>query len=97
MPVTDPLPVSPPQRAAHARITSALSPRQAAEKLEASFLVEMLKAAGIGKSPSFSGGIGEDQFASYQRQALADKLVQSGGIGLAESFYQSLAEKHNDQ
>lgn len=95
--MTDPLPFTAQpravQRAPHASVKSALTPRQAAEKLEASFLAEMLKSAGVGKSPSFGGGIGEDQFASYQRQALAEKIVESGGIGLAESFYQALVEK----
>ena len=99
--MTDPLP-SPAEpravhRAAHAPVKSVLTQRQAAEKLEASFLAEMLKSAGVGKSPSFEGGIGEDQFGSYQRQALAEAMVKSGGIGLAETFYQALVEKQNDQ
>ena len=92
--MTDPLP-SPAEpravhRAAHAPVKSVLTQRQAAEKLEASFLAEMLKSAGVGKSPSFEGG-------SYQRQALAEAMVKSGGIGLAETFYQALVEKQNDQ
>ncbi|MEB8387651.1 rod-binding protein [Rhodobacteraceae bacterium KMM 6894] len=99
--MTDPLssPTTPHavQRAAHAPVKTALTQRQAAEKLEASFLAEMLKSAGVGTSPSFGGGIGEDQFASYQRQALAEEMVKSGGIGLAETFYQALVEKQNDQ
>ncbi len=71
--------------------------RAVAEKLEASFLAEMLKSVGVGEQKnSFSGGVGEDQFASFLRQALANKMVSSGGIGLAESFYNSLMEKSND-
>lgn len=71
--------------------------RAVAEKLEATFLAEMLKSAGVGaQENSFSGGVGEDQFASFMRQALADEMVKSGGIGLAESFYRSLMEKSND-
>jgi hypothetical protein len=39
---------------------------EAAKKLEATFLAEMLKAAGFGKTrDSFGGGEGEDQFASF--------------------------------
>lgn len=100
IPVTDPLPITlPPPAAAkaHASVTSALSAREAAQKLEASFLAEMLKSAGFGKSPSLGGGIGEDQFASFQRQALAEEMVKSGSIGLAESFYMALVEKQNDR
>ncbi|WP_294608851.1 rod-binding protein [Roseovarius sp.] len=71
--------------------------REAAERLEASFLAEMLKSAGFGEQEnSFSGSSGEDQFASFHREALALQMVRNGGIGLAEVFYQSLTEKTND-
>ncbi|MDX5414291.1 MAG: rod-binding protein [Rhodobacterales bacterium] len=70
--------------------------RQAAQQLEAGFLAEMLKAAGLGKaSDSFSGGAGEDQFASFLRQAQAEEMVKSGGIGLAESLYHALKERQD--
>ncbi|PVA09708.1 hypothetical protein DC366_11285 [Pelagivirga sediminicola] len=79
-----------------AGISASLSAREAAQKLEATFLAEMLKSAGFGKSSEFAGGIGEEQFASFQRQALADEIVKSGGLGLAETFYQSMMEISND-
>ncbi len=64
---------------------------QAAQKLEASFLSEMLKAAKFGEArDSFGGGIGEDQFASFLRDAHAEHMVEVGGIGLAESIYKAL-------
>ncbi|WP_420569088.1 rod-binding protein [Thalassovita sp.] len=70
--------------------------REAAQKIEASFLSEMLKAAGVGKaSETFGGGIGEEQFASFLRDAQAQEMVRAGGIGLAESLFQSLKEKDN--
>ena len=71
--------------------------RTAAEKIEASFLAEMLKSAGLGKtSGEFGGGAGEDQFASFLVQEQAMLMVKSGGIGLAESIFDSLKEKQND-
>lgn len=70
--------------------------RRVAEQLEASFLSEMLKEAGLGKpSETFGGGAGEDQFASFLRQAQADEIVKVGGIGLAESLYEALKENEN--
>lgn len=70
--------------------------RKAAEALEASFLAEMLKAAGLGKtSGQFGGGQGEDQFASFLVQEQAKQMVQAGGIGLTESLFESLKEKRN--
>lgn len=72
--------------------------RAVAEKLEASFLAEMLKSAGVGEQDnSFSGSPGEAQFASFQREALAREMVASGGIGLADIFHANLKEKTNDR
>lgn len=71
--------------------------RAAAEKLEAGFLAEMLKSAGLGKtSGHFGGGAGEDQFASFLVEEQAMQMVRAGGIGLTESLFQSLKEKQHD-
>jgi len=67
--------------------------RIAAGKLEAAFLAEMLKAARFGETPTaFGGGIGEDQFASFLRNAQAEEWVRAGGIGLAEQLFTSLSK-----
>ena len=72
--------------------------REAAVKLEANFLAEMLKSAGLGKtSEGFGGGAGEEQFSSFLVQAQAAALAEAGGVGLAESLFQSLMESaHED-
>ncbi len=80
----------------HAKRVTPPSAREVAQKLEATFLAEMLKSAGFGKTASFAGGIGEEQFASFQRQALAEEMVKAGGLGLADTFYQSMMEASND-
>lgn len=68
-----------------------LALRKAAKALEASFLAEMLKSAGVGKSSEhFGGGAGEDGFASFLVTAQAEHMVKAGGLGLAERIYQSL-------
>ncbi len=70
---------------------------KAAQKLEATFLAEMLKSAGFGKPrESFGGGIGEDQFGSFLRQAQADEMVKTGGIGLAQSLFEALKERADE-
>ena len=70
--------------------------RNVARDLEASFLSEMLKHAGLGASrESFGGGAGEDQFSSLLIDAQAKTLADSGGIGLAETIFKSLKEKTN--
>lgn len=70
--------------------------RDASQKLEANFLAQMLKESGLGKTPDFAGGgEGEDQFASFLIDAQAQKIVEAGGIGLAEQIFQSLAGRAN--
>ena len=98
-----PLQAVPPQTSKQASGTAgtALDDRAlrvAAEKLEATFLAEMLKAAGLGEArDAFGGGAGEEQFASFLRQAQAEEMVRTGGLGLAESLYQALKEKQDEQ
>ena len=66
-----------------------------AKALEAAFLSEMLSYAGLGASDgAFSGGVGEEQFSSFLREAQAKAIVDHGGIGLAENLFKSLV-KHD--
>lgn len=83
----------PPDRAAK---DAAL--RQAAQALEASFLTEMLNAAGLGKAREGlgSGGAGEDHFASFLVREHARIMVEAGGIGLSESIFNALKEQADD-
>ena len=68
--------------------------RDAAHKLEATFLSEMLKSAGFGTPrESFGGGIGEDQFSSFLRDEQARAMVEAGGIGLAEALFEAMKER----
>lgn len=70
--------------------------RAAADKLEASFLSEMLKAAKFGEPrESFGGGAGEAQFASFLRQEVAEDMVRAGGLGLSEHIFNSLKARSN--
>lgn len=70
--------------------------RQVSVDLEASFLAEMLKHAGLGEPrESFGGGAGEDGFASYLRQAQAGQMARAGGIGLAQHIYESLKARED--
>jgi Rod binding domain-containing protein len=66
----------------------------AAKKLEANFISEMLKSSGAGKSRThFGGGAGEDQFSGFLVQEYATAMVEAGGIGLSESIYEALVKR----
>ena len=63
----------------------------ASQALEATFLSEMLKSAGVGAPrDSFGGGAGEAPFAGFLADEYARSLADRGGIGLSESIYRSL-------
>ena len=69
---------------------------EAAQKLEAGFLAEMLKSAGLGAVPdAFGGGAGEEQFASFMIEAQAREMVQAGGIGLAQSLFEAMKARED--
>jgi Rod binding domain-containing protein len=56
----------------------------------------MLKAAGVGEQiEGWGGGVGEEQFASFLRQAQAEEMAKTGGIGLAEGLFEALKERTN--
>jgi Rod binding domain-containing protein len=65
--------------------------KDAAIRLEASFLAEVLKSAGMGMPrDAFGGGHGEEQFASLLVQEQAERIARAGGIGLAETIFNAL-------
>lgn len=68
--------------------------RAASIELEATFLAEMLKSAGLGRArQSFGGGAGEDQFSSFLIQQQAQQMARAGGIGLSEVLFNAMMEK----
>ena len=60
---------------------------QTAQKFEASFLSIMLQQMfeGTETSAPFGGGPGEQMFKSFMAEAMANKMVKTGGVGLAAS------------
>ncbi len=60
---------------------------QTAQKFESSFLSIMLQQMFQGSETSapFGGGPGEQMFKSFMAEAMANKMVKTGGVGLAAS------------
>ena len=93
MPPVTPL-SAPPPRTLSADRTLLL--KQKSAELEAAFLAEMLSFTGLGDTKgTMTGGIGEEQFASFLRAEQAKLMVAQGGIGLAEQIFQSLAKREH--
>lgn len=94
------IPILPPPRptsAFHDTINADPKLRDAAQKLEATFLAEMLKSAGLGTPrDAFGGGQGEEQFSSFLREAQAEEMAKTGGIGLAEAIFEAMKVRMQD-
>lgn len=72
--------------------------KRKAQELEANFLSEMLSYTGLDdQEGAFSGGIGEDQFKSFLRDAQAKAMVEHGGVGLTENIFNALVKRENEQ
>ena len=62
------------------------------QALEATFLAEMLKNAGVGTPrDALGGGAGEAPFTSFLTTEYARSMSEQGGVGLAEAIYRALA------
>ena len=95
IPPPGPLPASTATRPTTATPDAELARiKKAAVDLEATFLAEMLKSAGLGEARgAFGGGEGESQFSSMLVTEHAKAMAKAGGIGLAEQFVTALQER----
>ena len=66
--------------------------KETAQKFESSFLSIMLQQMfdGVETSAPFGGGPGEAMFKSFMAEAMANKMVKSGGIGLATTVQREM-------
>lgn len=79
------------ERARPADDARAAELRRVATEFEAVFLAQMLKHAGVGKTPeAFGGGEGEDAFADMLTAERARLMAERGGIGLGEQLFEAL-------
>ena len=68
--------------------------KSATVELEATFLAEMLRSGGLGKSSgALGGGVGEEQFSSMLVMQQARQIARTGGIGLSEILFRSILEQ----
>lgn len=63
---------------------------QTAKDFEAAFLAEALGHMGVDAAKGVQGAA---PFASFVNRAYAERLVESGGLGLAENIVRSLAAR----
>jgi flagellar protein FlgJ len=66
--------------------------KQTAETFESSFLSIMLQQMfdGTDTAAPFGGGPGEQMFKSFLTEAIANKMVKTGGVGIAASVQREM-------
>jgi Rod binding domain-containing protein len=66
--------------------------KQTSQKFESAFLSVMLQQMfeGTETSAPFGGGPGEQMFKSFMAQAMADKVVKTGGVGVAAAVQREM-------
>lgn len=67
-------------------------PMQAAKEFESVFLSNYLSSmfSGLSTEAPFGGGHAEETWRGFLVQGYAEKIVENGGIGIAESVYREL-------
>nr|WP_194245024.1 hypothetical protein [Donghicola mangrovi] len=65
--------------------------RSTAQKLEACFTAEMLRAAGLhSQGGTAGGGVGETQFSSFLIEQQAKAITTAGGLNLTDCILSKL-------
>ena len=82
----------PPGAASAAELAKRGQIKDTARKFESAFLSIMVQQMfeGTETAAPFGGGPGEQMFKSFMAQAMADKMVKSGGVGLAASVQREM-------
>jgi flagellar protein FlgJ len=73
------------------QLRTAAQIQDVALKFEAVFVAEMLRHTGLGEvRDTFGGGVGEAGFSGFLIQAYAEKISETGRLGIADGVYRSL-------
>jgi Rod binding domain-containing protein len=66
--------------------------KETAEKFEAQFLSIMLQQMfeGVQMEGPFGGGPGETMFRSFMTEAMANNMVRTGGVGIADTVQREM-------
>jgi Rod binding domain-containing protein len=70
---------------------------QAAKDFEAAFISQMLKYSGLGEALTKNGGEDVQAFTDFYIENFAERIVEKGGFGLADKFYDKIAAKETAQ
>lgn len=66
--------------------------REAAQDFEAAYIAQMLTFSGLDKALMAGGGDDMAAFTSFYIESFADQIVEKGGFGLADKFYDRIVK-----
>lgn len=69
---------------------------QAAKDFETAFIAQMLKFSGLGEAITTGGGEDVAAFTDFYIQSFAEEISDTGGFGLADTFYKKLILKSGE-
>lgn len=67
--------------------------RQSATDFETAFIAQMLKFSGLTEALTSGGGEDVAAFTDFYIESFAEEIVESGGFGLADRFYEKLKQQ----
>jgi len=76
--------------------------KKSAKDFETAFITQMLTFSGLGDALTIGGGEAASAFSSFYLESVAEDIVEAGGFGLADKFYEKLmiksglSDKEND-
>ncbi len=75
------------------------SAQKSAKEFEAAFIAQMLQYSGLADALTSSGGEDLQSFSQFYLEALAEKISENGGFGIAKSIYTHIQNKRgsNDE
>lgn len=78
--------------AASTKVVDEAKLRQTAQDFEATFIAQMLTFSGLDKALTMGGGDDMSAFTSFYIQSFAEEIAETGGFGLADTFYNQMLE-----
>ena len=84
------------QTHAHTKPVNQDKAATSAREFETAFIAQMLQYSGLADALTSSGGEDMQSFSQFYLEALAQKISENGGFGIAEKIYAHIKNKEDN-
>jgi len=77
----------------HLQGKAQVNAQTSAKEFEAAFIAQMLQYSGLADALTSNGGEDMQSFSQFYLEALAKKITDNGGFGIAEKIYSHIKNK----